>query len=240
MKSFFNFLLVLSLAVVLPVQVPAQTMDAAKPVVAHYFDPATIDVKTLLPNPPAVGSPENQKEIDVILAAQNTRTPADVARAKSEVKLDVFAFADPLGPWFTAKNLPGTAAFFKKITDDVHAVTDAAKKDWARPRPYLQDKGIQPAVDLEKSDSYPSGHATRGMVYALVLAQLLPDEKDAILARGAQIGDDRVLGGVHFPSDVAAGQTLAKTIFDDLMASAAFQKDLAVEKTELTAASTKK
>ena len=245
MKRFLPYLFTLLLVAVPPVyakDVTAPDMSGATTAKAdpNYFDPTTIDPKTLLPVPPADGSPETLKEIDVILEKQKSRTPAEVARASSEVKLDVFAFTAVVGPWFTAKNVPGLAAFFQKINDNAHAVTDAAKKDWARPRPYLQDKRIQPAVALEKSDSYPSGHATRGMVFALVLANLVPDKKDAILARGAQIGDDRVLAGVHFPSDIAAGQTLAKAIFDKLLASEAFQEDLVVAKTAITAASAKK
>ena len=80
----------------------------------------------------------------------------------------------------------------------------------------------------------------RTVVFALVLAELVPDKKDAILARGAQIGDDRVLGGGHFPSDVAACQALAKAIVDNLMASTPFQEDLVDEKAEIVAASAKK
>jgi acid phosphatase (class A) len=63
--------------------------------------------------------------------------------------------------------------------------------------------------------------------------------KDAILARGRQIGDDRVIGGVHFPSDVEAGRTLAQAIFAKLMASPDFQADLARAKTEIAAARAK-
>ena len=67
-------------------------------------------------------------------------------------------------------------------------------------------------------------------------AQLAPDLKAAILARGLQIGDDRVIGGVHFPSDVDAGRTLAHDLFTRLMASPAFQADLAHAKAEVAAA----
>ena len=105
------------------------------PVAPHYFDPATVDPKALLPNPPADGSPETLKEIDVILEKQKTRTPVEVARAKSEVKLDVFAFADVVGPWFTAAKLPATTSLFQNINDDVHGVIGGGQR-FARPRPY--------------------------------------------------------------------------------------------------------
>jgi acid phosphatase (class A) len=70
----------------------------------------------------------------------------------------------------------------------------------------------------------------------LILAELAPDLKEAILARGLQIGDDRVIAGVHFPSDVDAGHALAHDIFAKLMASPAFQADLAKAKAEVAAA----
>jgi len=245
MKRFLFFFLGLLLVVTLPVcakdaPAPAGMSAPATPSALHYLEPSAIDIKALLPAPSAEGSPETQKEIELMLEKQKTRTPEEVARAKSEVKLDVFAFADVLGPWFTPKNVPSTTVFFQNITEDVRAVTDAAKKDFARPRPYVQDKRIQPAVDLEKSLSYPSGHATRAMVYALVLASLIPEQKEAILARGKQIGDDRVIGGVHFPSDIAAGQKLAQAIYEKLVANEDFQEASVVAQTEIIGARAKK
>jgi len=243
MKRFLCFLFSLLLAVAVPVgakDAPAPAGMTAPASALHYLEPGAIDIQALLPPPPAEGPAETQKEIEIMLEKQKTRTPEEVARAKSEVKLDVFAFADVLGPWFTPKNLPSTTAFFQNITEDVRTVTDAAKKDFSRPRPYVQDKRIQPAVDLEKSLSYPSGHATRAMVYALVLASLIPDEKEAILARGKQIGEDRVTGGVHFPSDVAAGQKLAEAIYAKLVANEAFQEAMVVAQTEIIGARAKK
>jgi acid phosphatase (class A) len=88
----------------------------------------------------------------------------------------------------------------------------------------------------EPSYGYPSGHSTRGTVYSLVLAELFPERKDAILAVGRTIGWDRVLLGVHFPTDIYAGRVLGQAVFRELMASPAFQHDLAEAKTEAQAA----
>src|SRR5271163_3785886 len=113
------FLFVFSLTV------PAKdTSDAsAAPVTATvplYFDPATVDLKTLLPDPPADGSPTTLKEIDLILEKQQARTPEEVARIKREVKLNPYLFDTVLGPWFTEKNLPLTAALFHHVDAVVH------------------------------------------------------------------------------------------------------------------------
>jgi hypothetical protein len=237
MKKFpyplLAFLFVLTLAVQ-----AKDTSDASVAAVtgsAPYFDPATVDLKALLPDPPANGSPTTLKEIDLILQKQAARTPEEVARIKREVHLNVWLFDTVLGPWFTKKNLPITAALFGRVDATEHPIIDSAKKDWNRPRPFLQEKRIHPPIDLPKNASYPSGHSTVGDLDALILAELAPDLKDAILARGLQIGDDRVIAGVHFPSDVDAGRTLAHDLFDKFMAIPAFQADLAQAKAEIAA-----
>ena len=53
---------------------------------------------------------------------------------------------------------------------------------------------------------------------------------------GRQIGWDRVLIGKHFPTDVHAGRMLGKAIVRELLASPAFQQDLAAAKAEVQAA----
>jgi len=139
------------------------------------------------------------------------------------------------GPDFALKNLPRVAALFQNVDAVVHPVVESAKKDWARPRPFLQDSRVHPPIDLPKNASYPSGHSTVGCLDALILAQLAPDLKDQLLARGRQIGDDRIIAGVHFPSDVEAGRTLANDLFAKLMASPAFLADLAQARVEIAA-----
>ncbi len=203
---------------------------------APYFDPASIDLKALLPDPPPNGSPTTLKEIDLILQDQATRTPADVARIKREVHLDEWLFDTVLGPWFTKKNLPVTAALFARVGATEYPIIMSGKKYWNRPRPPQQDSRVHPPIPLPKNSSFPSGHSTVGNLYGMILAQLAPDLEKPLLARGRQIGDDRVLAGVHFPSDVAAGETLATALFQRLMATPEFQADLAKARTEIAAA----
>jgi acid phosphatase (class A) len=233
MKKFPFPLLAFFFALTLTVQ----AKDAAT--VAPYFDPAMVDFKALLPNPPANDSSTTMLEIEEILQKQATWTAEEKTRIRREVHLNVYLFDTVLGPWFTEKNLPATAALFQKVDDNVGPVIDSAKNYWNRPRPFLQDKRIHPPIDLPKNASYPSGHSTIGNLDAMILVVLAPDLKDAILARGEQIGDDRVIAGVHFPSDVTAGQELAEALFGKLMASPAFQADLTKAKAEVAAARSK-
>jgi membrane-associated phospholipid phosphatase len=233
-----NKLLLRLLASFFAIALIVQAKDTTKAL--PYFDPATVDVKTLLGDPPADGSAETKKEIEIVLQAQAARTGAEVKRIKREVHLDVWLFDTVFGPWFTAKDLPATTLLFTRIEATEHPIIDSAKKYWSRPRPFLQDSRIHPPIELPKNASYPSGHSTVGNLYGMVLAELAPDLKENLLARGKQIGDDRVIGGVHFPSDVAAGHKLAEECFKRLMASPEFQADLNAAKAEIAAARAKK
>ena len=198
----------------------------------HYIETEAVDLKAVLAAPPADGSPETLGEIDFLLARQKSRTPEEIARAKSEEKFSPFLFADVVGPWFTPENLPETAVLLDETTRETKQITETAKDDWSRPRPPFQDARIHPAVEVPKSDSYPSGHATRSVVIGLVLGALAPDLKAKLDARARQVGDDRLLAGAHFPSDVAAGQKLGTFLFEKFKASPEFQAQLVKAKAE--------
>jgi hypothetical protein len=207
---------------------------AKAPVTAHYIAPGSVNLTLILPPPPAPGSPENKADIDGVLARQQSRTPSDIVRAKTEENLSPAAFADVFGHWFNPKRLPLTFALLQNAAADAETISSAAKTLWNRPRPPLQDRDIHPVVTVPGSPSYPSGHAMRGALWSIILAKLAPEEQDRILARGAQIGEDRIIGGVHFPSDVAAGQKLGSTLALRLLSNPAFQRDFARAQAEFS------
>jgi hypothetical protein len=64
-------------------------------------------------------------------------------------------------------------------------------------------------MNLINSPSYPSGHTTYGFTGALVLALLVPERYQELIARGAEYGNDRILMGSHYAMDVLGGRTLA-------------------------------
>lgn len=76
-----------------------------------------------------------------------------------------------------------------------------------------------PFVDLTNSPSYPSGHTTYGYTGALVLALLVPERYEEMIARAAEYGNDRILIGAHYAMDVIAGRTLAEYDMAHLLAN---------------------
>ena len=52
----------------------------------------------------------------------------------------------------------------------------------------------------------------------------MPGRREAVLERGLQVGFDRVLAGVHWPTDVLAGQKLGEALADQWLADPEHQR----------------
>lgn len=198
----------------------------------HFIKPAAVDITALLPPPAAAGSLEASLEVATVLKLQESRSPAEVARAQSEAKLSPAAFQPVFGPDFTADHLPLLFSLLTDAAADSKAVSDPAKAIYNHPRPQFADPRVKPSISGETDGSFPSGHASRGMLWAHLLIELAPEKKDAILARGQEIGWDRVIAGVHFPSDIYAGRVLGLTLAHMMDKEPAFQERMAKVKAE--------
>ena len=210
---------------------------AAAPLFAEgrYLAPGRPDGVALLAPPPAAGSAEEAADLATARAVFQGRTPTEEARAFKDSSLSIFLFTSAVGPFFEAGKLPKTEALFQQVRKEIGEVIDTPKNHWKRRRPYEMDEHLN-CGRPEKSFGYPSGHSVRGTVQALLVAELFPEKKEAILAIGRDIGWDRVLIGKHFPTDIQAGRVLAQAIVRELLASPAFQHDLAEAKAEVLAA----
>jgi acid phosphatase (class A) len=201
----------------------------------RWVKPTDFDFPALLGGPPADDSDAHRGELDQVLSLQADRTPAQAARCRAEEVFDVFAFASALGPWFAERDLPVTAALMRQVYVDARAVSDGAKSKWTRARPPLADPRVKPCVKLEPSPSFPSGHATRGAMWAVLLSDAVPDKADALAARGKEIGTNRVLAGMHWPTDVTAGHKLGLEVARRLLADPAFRAEWDEAKAEMAA-----
>jgi acid phosphatase (class A) len=203
---------------------------------SHYYLAAGHpDGVALLAPPPVAGSAEEAADLASARAVFKARTPGEEARASKDASLSIFLFEPAIGPFFQPGRLLKTEAMFKKVKKDIAEPLDTAKDYWRRQRPYQMNKRLS-LGQPESSFGYPSGHSTRGTVYSMLLAELFPDRKEAILAIGRDIGWDRVLLGKHFPTDIYAGRVLGQAIVRELLANPAFQHDLAEAKAEVRAA----
>jgi len=216
----------LSLCVAAPLWAQSRYLASGKP-----------DGVALLAPPPAAGSEEEAADLAEARAVFTQRTPAQEAKANKDASLAFTLFAPAIGPSFDLAKLPKTAALMRWVKADLQGAIDAPKNYWKRRRPYQMDPSLS-IGHPEPSYGYPSGHSIRGTVYAGVLAELFPEQKEAVLAVGREIGWDRVIIAKHFPTDVVAGRVLGKAILRELLASPAFQHDFAEAKAEIAATQT--
>ena len=86
--------------------------------------------------------------------------------------------------------------------------TFAAKRRYGRTRPFalMNERPWALSDSLANHyNSYPSGHTATGWGLALVMAEMWPALQDTILRRGFEFGENRVIVGAHWQSDVSAG-----------------------------------
>jgi acid phosphatase (class A) len=116
--------------------------------------------------------------------------------------------------------------------------TKAPKAFFHRLRPYSVDprlKSCEPVKPGKRANSYPSGHATLGFSMAVVLASLMPEKSQAILARASEYAAHRLVCGVHYRSDIVAGQEFGTVLALRLMQNSQFQAQMALARDELRA-----
>lgn len=101
----------------------------------------------------------------------------------------------------------GTVALWSLTAS--HLVVQVIKRSVCRERPRLP-VGFPFLIVPEDRFSLPSGHATAGLSVALPLALALGGPLGAlVLALGLTVGVSRCYLGVHYPTDVVAGWSLA-------------------------------
>lgn len=202
-----------------------------------YLRTTDLDVTKVIPAAPADDSLATAADLETVHQVQKRRTPEMIALAGYFAEDTVFQYDAVIGPWFTAENLPRTAAFFLQIDSDRYAISSKGKQVWQRPRPPLLDARIKPCVHLPKSGSYPSGHSTQAFLWAGLLAEVFPEHRAALRERAELVAWSRVIGGVHYPTDITAGRMLGDRLAVEFLKRPAVRQALLEVREEMLAAS---
>jgi acid phosphatase (class A) len=210
---------------------------------------AEADPSRLLPPPPTDGSDNQQKELAEVRRLVKTRTPERYKQAvwDSEHE-DPTAFAATIGPGFDLNKLPATAKLLAVVMNDQSVMASKAKEYFRRKFPVAVDPSATSSyhewscdTDVKKPvdrplRSYPSGHATMGYSVGIVLAALMPDKAQAILARAADYAYSREICGDHYHADVEASHALGTAAGIMLLNNASLKPQVAAARAELAAA----
>ena len=221
-------------------QTPAAQIPGAKPAApaAHFLTAADYVPDQLLPAPPKDGSARAKAELAEVQGYDRNRTPAELAQARLDDKTEnAMAFAGVMGPGFDLAKLPATAKLMADVQVEEKAAAKAAKDHFLRNRPWVVDTTLQScSKDDAPQSSYPSGHSTMGFSMAVILARLEPTKAAALMARASEYADNRLVCGMHYRSDVVAGQALGTAVALKLLEVPAFRAEFDAAAQELSKA----
>jgi membrane-associated phospholipid phosphatase len=95
-----------------------------------------------------------------------------------------------------------------------------AKYTYWHPRPQMVDPSITTFFATPNHPSYPSAHAFWSGAAGTVMAQLFPRDAGYYYALVKEIGESRIMAGIHYRSDCEAGLTLGQQVAETVLARA--------------------
>lgn len=226
---------------------PAPTSAAAAAAAgfpAYLPEGAGIESLAFLPPPPESGSAAAAHDEDVARRLLRLRGSARwslaVEDANTEFPRVATTWSCALGVAVTPDGTPTLYRLLRRVQADSSRATRSAKDHYRRARPFVVNgqPTCTPQDDqrLAADGSYPSGHAARGWLWAMVVAEVAPDRAHAVMARGRAYGESRLVCNVHWRSDVLASRDLAAAVAMRLHESAEFRADVERARAEVAAA----
>ena len=189
------------------------------------IDPPSTGLKLDLPallartgRPPDQGQAKAVSDLGILLWLQSHRSPQMIANSWLLLDRNLSNFDLAVGVDM-AKTTPELLRGLAPFLALVDGAKDTIKEIYRRPRPYSANASIQPCLPRESGWSFPSGHSAFYRAAAELLVDLLPERRERLLAVGLSGGSSRTLCGVHYPSDVEAGQRLGKAAALQIIAS---------------------
>ncbi|WP_236846522.1 MULTISPECIES: phosphatase PAP2 family protein [unclassified Bosea (in: a-proteobacteria)] len=230
-------------------EVPPKVTDPHFKIAPGYLKQSDLpNSLVLLGPPPEAGSAALARDEEARKATLPLRNTArwKLAHADADLAFPQAAdnFSCAMGVKIDSKRTPRLYAMTQKMLSDFGLSTYGVKNKYNRVRPFVVHNEATCRADQEailRSDgSYPSGHTAAGWGWALVFAQINPERADALLKRGLEFGQSRVICDAHWQSDVDAGRIMGAATVARLQTDPIFLADLKAAKAEVKAAKAKR
>ena len=224
------------------VLVSALTLAWSVSAQAGLLESQQFDPSHFLPPPPSQDSAMTKKELAELRAIAASSSAEEKAAAAKDAKDETpDIFNGVIG--FDIATKPETNKLLTMVAEEEDTDSKVAKAYFHRLRPYGADPSLKTCEPVKpgkaaKLNSYPSGHSTLAFSMGVVLADLMPAKSQAILARSGQYAERRLVCGVHYRSDIVAGQQFGTILALRLMENPAFRAQMEKARAELQAAHT--
>lgn len=180
-------------------------------------------IKNLIGNYPKPGSLASRADFAALLLIQKTRSNADCEQARADENTSV---ASIFGNILNGDEALRMQLFLLKAYANAGVNAYIAKSIYKRPRPYEANKDIKPCIGLERSSAYPSGHSMIARLNARILSRIYPERAGELMKRANEFAWNRVVGGVHHPTDVKAAFVLSDYLAIAMMADQNFVNEM--------------
>tara|TARA_B110000908_G_scaffold112774_1_gene132246 strand:- start:119 stop:961 length:843 start_codon:yes stop_codon:yes gene_type:complete len=189
-----------------------------------------------LPVPPANSSDRTRGELEYLKGLIPQREKLRKA-IQDEALTKRFKWGESTYEELTkGENFKDTSKLILATYQELGVVVFVFKQRFNRVRPsVLAEKygfKLGTVVEIPGHPAYPSGHATGAFTLAYILQELDPSNAETYRKDALRIARNREIGGLHYPSDTAAGQLLARQIADSLLESKKFQALLTAARSE--------
>ncbi len=181
-----------------------------------YFDAKTIS-PTLLNAPNQKNSKEWNEDVNQIVKLQKNADKNEVAKADKEKNLTPEELTLAIDKNLTRESYPKLYIMLDRVAETSNATSFGAKSFWLVKRPHSETNKIKALIEKSYSPGYPSGHSCYAFAMARILAEIFPDKRNELMKRAEEISIHRVLVGLHYFQDAAAGKELALLLTGALM-----------------------
>jgi len=208
--------------------------NAQKPETYFTIDDMPDLVKCLPAPPDTTSSAFSQDLIRYMWGKSMRHDPERAAEATRDAiwNLDTLAtiFSEPFGLEISKEKTPEIYTAFTRGVATIELIRIRPKAHFMRMRPF--DRFSEHLLttweedELRGEGSYPSGHTIRGWAAALILAEINPAAANELYARGWRYGENRVIVGAHWQSDVDASRPAASIGYSLLQTSPAYKEQM--------------
>lgn len=167
--------------------------------------------------PPRNSSNETRIELDILIQRQADATHEEIEFSRN---MDVI---ERMYEWYDRETFALTGhgygySWFGRMAEKCNGLVNFLKLEFRRPRPYM----VAPLVGKELSSligdidtaAYPSGHSCDAWLLSGLLSGMHPEHSVKFKEMALRICDTRMILGVHYPSDIVAGEQTAKVCLD--------------------------
>lgn len=190
-----------------------------------YFTKAELpDMTKILPPYPAFESArfvadQSQHLWGKLMRQDESRAAQAQNDAVYSMQTAIDAYSPLFGLEITKEETPEIYSILQDVCASCDSIYSDAKAAFNRQRPYAYyDEGTLIPEKEEKhryEGSYPSGHTVFFWASALLLSDInqTNEAMEALLTRGYEFGQSRVIAGYHWQSDVDAGRMAGSVLY---------------------------